>query len=174
MGACPVDHLAGHPELAGDFFPTLRGSETMTVRVERTLVLPAERDAVWAFIDDPEKRARAISVVEGYEAGPDRTATWHVALPIPVIDHTVAVETEERRRDPPSYVEFVGRSRIMRVVGEHELEEHEGGTRLTTRFVVDGRLPGVERFFERRLDAELENLEAALFADLGLESGDQP
>jgi len=33
--------------------------------------------------------------------------------------------------------------------------------------VVDGRLPGVESFFERNFDAELDNLEDALRASFG-------
>ncbi|MFB6255991.1 MAG: polyketide cyclase, partial [Haloplanus sp.] len=40
--------------------------------------------------------------------------------------------------------------------------------RLHNEFVVDGRLPGVERFFKKRLDTELDNLESALRRDLGL------
>jgi len=35
-------------------------------------------------------------------------------------------------------------------------------------FVVDGRLPGVESFFEHNLDGEMENLAATIRADLGL------
>lgn len=146
----------------------------MTVRVERTLEIPADVETVWAFISDPEKRARAISVVEDVEIESDETATWHVSLPIPIVDRTIAVETEERTRDPPNYVEFEGRSRALHVVGEHELSADDGSTRLTNRFVVDGRLPGVERYFEGRLDDELSNLEAALYEDLGIEAGDGP
>ena len=56
----------------------------------------------------------------------------------------------------------------MRVVGEHELEEIENGTRLTNRFIVDGKLPGVERFFKRNMDAEFDNLEDAIYDDLGI------
>ena len=36
-------------------------------------------------------------------------------------------------------------------------------------FTVDGRVPGVERFFKRNMDQELDNLEAAIAAELGLE-----
>ncbi|MFC7155318.1 CoxG family protein [Halomarina halobia] len=139
----------------------------MTVRVERTFELDAAPDDVWAFISDPEKRARPISVVTDFETTGERTARWHVELPIPLVKRTIAVDTRETTVEPPRYVRFVGRSKVMRVVGEHELEPTEGGTRLTNRFVVDGRLPGVERFFKRNLDAELDNLEAAIREDLG-------
>lgn len=142
----------------------------MTVRVERVLEVPAAPEAVWAFIADPERRARAISVVEDVDVESDGSATWHVRLPIPVLKRTIAIETEDRQRDPPRYVEFVGRSRAMRVVGEHELAPSDDGTTLTNRFVVDGSLPGVERFFESRLDDELTNLETALRTHLGLEA----
>jgi len=144
----------------------------MTVRVERVVEVPADRDAVWGFVADPDHRARAISVVRNFEEAEDGTITWHVALPIPVIDRTIAVETEEQHRDPPRSVQFVGRSRAMHVRGEHELDETDGGTRLTSRFTVDGRLPGVERYFEGRLDEELDNLEAALADHLGLDEED--
>jgi carbon monoxide dehydrogenase subunit G len=140
----------------------------MTVRAERVVTIPAPREDVWAFIDDPEKRARPISVVTEFEIDEDGHAIWHLKLPIPIINRTIEVETEERRRDPPRYVEFVGRSKVMRVVGEHELEETDGGTRLTNRFIVEGKLPGVERFFKRNMEAEFDNLQDAIYRDLGV------
>jgi carbon monoxide dehydrogenase subunit G len=142
----------------------------MTVRVTRTFQFEADPEGVWSFIADPEKRAGAISVVERYELGDDgRSATWHVGLPIPMISSTVTVETEDVVRDEPRYVKFVGRSRAMRVTGEHTIERTgEGHTLLRNEFVVDGKLPGVERFFKRNLDRELDNLEAALRRELGL------
>ena len=140
----------------------------MTVRVERVVDVPAPREAVWEFISDPEKRARPISVVSEFELLDDGVAVWHLKLPIPVINRTIRVETEDQEFRPPEYVEFVGRSKVMRVVGEHELEEIEGGTRLTNRFIVDGKLPGVERFFKRNMDAEFDNLEDAIYDDLNI------
>jgi carbon monoxide dehydrogenase subunit G len=140
----------------------------MTVRVERTFELPAERERVWSFIADPEKRARPISVVDDFEKTGEHTATWYVKLPIPVIDRRAAIETEETEFDPPQYVEFVGRSKVMRVVGEHELEATETGTRVINRFTVDGKLPGVERYFKGNMDEQLRNIEAAIRDDLGL------
>ncbi|KTG10305.1 polyketide cyclase [Haloprofundus marisrubri] len=140
----------------------------MTVRVTRTFEFDHPPESVWAFISDPEKRAGAISVVEEFDLHPtdERKATWHVALPIPVIRSTVPVETEDVTREPPRYVKFVGRSRALRVTGEHTVEETENGARLVNEFIVDGSLPGVESFFKRNLDRELDNLEAALRRDL--------
>ncbi|WP_436934082.1 CoxG family protein [Halovenus marina] len=140
----------------------------MVVRVERIVDVPAPREDVWEFIADPESRARAISVVEDFEVIDDTHAVWHLSLPIPVVRKTIRVETEEKRRDPPRSVEFVGTSKVMRVVGEHELEATENGTRLTNRFVVEGKLPGVERFFKRNMGAEFDNLERALEESLGV------
>ncbi|ESS06816.1 MAG: polyketide cyclase / dehydrase and lipid transport [uncultured archaeon A07HB70] len=91
-----------------------------------------------------------------------------MALPIPVVRSTVTVETEETAREPPRNVQFVGTSKVFRVRGEHTVEETADGCRLVNEFVVDGRIPGVERFFQRNLDQELSNLEAALRRDLGL------
>jgi carbon monoxide dehydrogenase subunit G len=133
----------------------------MTVRVEREVVVPGSTDDVWAFIADPENRAAAISVVEDWEIEDD-VVIWHVRLPIPLLDRTVDVRTEERERREGEFVQFVGRSSVFRVRGEHELEAVEDGTKVTSRFTVDGRLPGVERFFKRRLDGEMQNFERAL------------
>jgi len=143
----------------------------MTVRVERTMTVSASPEQVWEFIVDPEQRARSISVVEGWERVDDLKSTWHLSLPIPVINQTIAVNTEDVERREPEYVRFIGRSKVVRVQGEHELEATEdGGTRLTNRFVVDGKLPGVEKFFKRNLDDELGNLETRLREELGLEA----
>jgi carbon monoxide dehydrogenase subunit G len=143
----------------------------MTVRVERTAELPAERDRVWEFLVDPAKRAGAISVVSEFELHDEAgtRATWYLDLPIPLLRKAFAVETEDVTREEPRYVKFTGRSRVMNVIGEHELEEIDDGTRLTNRFTVEGRLPGVESFFERNLDGELENLRRAIETDLGIE-----
>lgn len=141
----------------------------MVVRVERTVELSAPIEEVWAFISDPEKRSRPISVVKDFELLDNGNAVWHIELPLPMVSKTVAVETEEQARDPPRYVEFVGNSRLMRVVGEHELEDLGDSTRLVNRFIVDGNLPGVERYFKRNMPAEFDNLIAALHEELGLE-----
>ncbi len=138
----------------------------MTIRVERELVVDASPERVWEFIADPDRRASPITVIQDWEVHDDGSATWHVSLPIPVIDRTITVETKDVERRPPEFVKFTGKSKVMRVSGEHELEPVDGGTRLTNTFVVDGRLPGVERFFKRNLDRELANLETALRADL--------
>jgi carbon monoxide dehydrogenase subunit G len=135
----------------------------MTVRISRELTVPASPDRVWEFIADPDNRAAAISVVADWEPGPDGGTVWHVKLPIPIINRTIRVETRDRERTRPEKVSFVGTSTVFRVQGEHLLEPtEEGGTRLTNRFVVDGKAPGVESFFKGRLDDELDNLEAAL------------
>lgn len=133
----------------------------MTIRVTRTVDVDATPGEIWEFIADPAVRARAISVVEDVEVTGERTATWHLRLPLRLVPGTVAVETEETHRDPPRYVSFVGRSSVMSVEGEHRLEATAAGTRIENRFVVDGAIPGIEGLFERRLDQELANLAAA-------------
>ncbi|SDK19399.1 MULTISPECIES: SRPBCC family protein [Natronorubrum] len=140
----------------------------MTVRVDRSFELSASPERVWEFIADPENRAQAISVVQEYTVDdPEgRRVTWHVELPIPLVRKTVAVETEDVTREPPEYVEFVGKSKVMQVTGKHEIVETEAGSRLENNFTVDGKLPGVEKFFKRNLDGELENLRRALERDI--------
>ena len=134
----------------------------MTVRVERSFEVDGSPEAVWTFIADPARRADAISVVDRWTVEGDETV-WHLRLPIPLVKSTIAVRTRDVERVEPERVTFVGRASVMAVEGEHELEPLEGGgTRVTNRFAVDGRLPGVERFFERNLDGELEALRRAL------------
>ena len=136
----------------------------MTVRVDRSFELSASPERVWEFIADPENRARAISVVREYtvDDSAGRRVTWHVELPIPLVGRTISVETEDVTRRAPEYVEFVGTSKVMDVTGKHEIVELDDGTRLENSFVVDGKLPGVEKFFKRNLDGELENLRREL------------
>ena len=142
----------------------------MTVRVQRTFEFDAPGERVWEFISDPGKRADAISVVERFDVHDDgKTATWHIALPIPLISQTAEVQTRDVTVEPPRYVKFVGKSSVMRVTGEHTIETvDDERCRLRNEFIVDGRLPGVERFFKKNLDRELTNLERALNRDLGL------
>lgn len=143
----------------------------MTVRAERTMTVSASPERVWEYISDPHQRAKPISVVQDWDITDQSHATWHLALPLPIVDQTIAIETEDVERRPPEYVKFVGKSKIMRVQGEHELEPTaDGGTKLTNRFIVDGRFPGVERFFKRNLDEEMQNLEDGLNAYLEVEA----
>ncbi|SEW00102.1 SRPBCC family protein [Natrinema salifodinae] len=140
----------------------------MTVRVDRSFDVSAPPERVWEFIADPENRARAISVVEEYSIDdPDgRRVTWQVSLPIPLVRKTVRVDTEDVTRRPPEFVKFVGKSKVLKVTGEHEIVETGTGSRLENHFIVDGKLPGVEKFFKRNLDAELANLRRDLERDL--------
>lgn len=131
----------------------------MTVRVERTFELDAPPEDVWEFIADPTKRASAISVVTGYEVRGDVTV-WFVELP--VLRRTIEVETRDVERRDGEYVKFVGKSKVLTVTGEHELAPTDGGCELTNTFVVEGKFPGVEGFFERTFDDELDNLEREL------------
>jgi len=146
----------------------------MTVQLSRAIEVPATPERVWEFIADPDNRAAAISVVTDWEPGPEGGTIWHVQLPIPLINRTIQVETRDRERERPKRVSFGGTSKVFRVQGEHELEPTATGTRLTNRFSVDGKVPGVESFFQRRLDGELDNLERALrqsIAEDGPEDG---
>lgn len=140
----------------------------MVVRVERVVTVPASPEAVWEFIADPEQRAASISVVEEFEILDDGKAVWHVAVPIPFVDKTLSIETKEVTREPPTYVEFTGTSKVLTVVGKHTLEEVNGSTELTNRFIVDGEAPGVEKFFKKQMDEEFDNLERALNEFLGI------
>ena len=146
----------------------------MTVRVERSFELRAPPKRVWEFIADPENRARSISVVDEFvTTDPDgRRVTWDVELPIPLVRRTVQVDTEDVTRTPPEYVKFVGTSKVMEVTGEHEIIETEDGSRLENRFVVDGKLPGVETFFKHNLDGEIDNLHRALERDFKRTNGE--
>ena len=134
----------------------------MPVDVTRETTVAASRSTVWSFIADPANRASAISVVDDYEVHDDDTATWYVEPPLPLVGQTVAVDTTETDRRPPEYVRFVGSASGLEVRGTHRLLTVENGTKLRTRLVVAGGLPGIEGYFERQLDQELANIEAAL------------
>ena len=138
----------------------------MTIRVERTFELSAPVEDVWEFITDHEKRAHPISVVEDFEVHDETHATWHLNVPIPAVDQTIAIETEDTDRNPPEYVKFIGRSRLLHVIGEHRLEPSNGRTQITNQFTVEGEVPGIERYFEQNFEDELENLETALRTEL--------
>ena len=129
----------------------------MTVEVEQLFDVKTSQDEVWDLLASDENRARAIDVVDRFEQDSDETI-WHVKLPGPLSSRTMAVRTWDIQRTPPEYVKFVGRSRAMDVTGEHELTARETDCRVRNRFVVDGKLPGVERFFRRNIDDEIENI----------------
>jgi len=131
----------------------------MTVEVERSFDVDAPQSQVWELLASDENRARAIEIVDSFEQDGDETI-WHVRLPGPLSSRTMAVRTWDVERDPPQYVKFVGRSKAMDVTGEHELTETGTGCRVRNRFVVDGKLPGVERFFRRNIDDEIDNIMA--------------
>jgi carbon monoxide dehydrogenase subunit G len=138
----------------------------MTTRAQRTVEIAASPRDVWTFLSDTKKRADAISVIEEVELNDETHATWYLSLPIPAIDETIAIETEDTIRDSVEYIKFVGRSRLVRVVGEHDLEPTDRGTCLSNRLTVEGEAPGIERYFEQQLDKEFDNLETALQNDL--------
>lgn len=129
----------------------------MTVRIERTIEVQLQPAEVWEFISDPANRADAISIVKRWERDGDELI-WHIGLPIPLISQTFAVRTRDIERVENEVVRFTGRSSVFDVSGEHRLEAIPEGTKLTNRFIVDGNLPGVEGFFERNFDKELDNL----------------
>ena len=138
----------------------------MTTRAQRTIEIAASPHDVWSFLSDPEKRANSISVIEDFELNDETHATWFLSLPIPGVDETIAIETEDTVRDPVEYIKFVGRSKLAHVVGEHELEPINQGTRLNSRFTVESTVPGIEQYFEQKLDGEFDNLETALRTSL--------
>ncbi|SDJ29969.1 Carbon monoxide dehydrogenase subunit G [Halovenus aranensis] len=137
----------------------------MTVEVERSFDVDVPIERVWDLLSEEEIRAETIGVVESYETRPGsqhNEVVWNLSLPIPVISSTVAVKTRDVEREPPHYVKFAGTSKVMTVTGEHELEETETGCHVVNRFMVDGKVPGVERFFKRNIDTQMENFRMAI------------
>lgn len=129
----------------------------MVVEVERTYQVDTPCEDVWEALSDPDNRAQAISVVESYEQRGD-DFIWQLAVPVPMVSGTVSVRTRDVERDPPRFVRFKGKSKVMRVTGEHELTETEMGCEARNKFIVDGKIPGIETFFERNVDDEIENI----------------
>lgn len=137
----------------------------MTARVERPFHVDAPLEDVWEFLVDPANRASAIGVVQSFDRRGD-TTIWHIELPIPLVRKTIPVRTRDVTVDPPEFVRFRGKSSAFDVQGEHRIEADGNGTRVQNTFLVDGRVPGVEGYFRRNLDAEITNLERALKAHL--------
>ncbi|MFB6114469.1 MAG: SRPBCC family protein [Halodesulfurarchaeum sp.] len=134
----------------------------MSVRVQRRFTVAASVSDVWDFISDPTARARAISVVDRFEQRGE-TTIWYIELPIPLVRKTIRVVTRNEEVDPPEYVRFTGSSKAFTVEGEHTIHESDDGdVSVDNVFVVEGRVPGVETFFRRNLDSELDNLERAM------------
>ncbi len=129
----------------------------MTVDVERSFLVDAPLSEVWDLLSNEQNRAEAIEVVERFERDGDETI-WYVRLPGPLRSRTMAVRTWDVQRDEPTFVKFVGRAKLLDVSGEHELRETEEGCLVRSRFIVDGKLPGVERFFRKNIDGEIENI----------------
>lgn len=137
----------------------------MTATVERTYEVDAPIEDVWDLIADPARRAAAISVVDRFTTEGDETI-WHLRIPVPFVPGTIPVRTRDVERDPPRYVRFVGDSRVMSVEGEHELTPTDDGCTVRNRFVVNGNLPGIETFFERNIDDEMDQLLASVADEL--------
>lgn len=129
----------------------------MTVTVERSFKIDAPIETVWDILSDDEKRAGAISVVNDFKREGEE-GIWYLKIPVPLVNGTVAVRTRDLHRDPPKHVKFEGTSKIMRVTGEHKLSETDSGCLVENTFVVDGKVPGVERFFKKNFDKEINNI----------------
>ncbi|MFW6458622.1 MAG: SRPBCC family protein [Halodesulfurarchaeum sp.] len=137
----------------------------MTVSIERDFVVDGSPESVWSFLQDPENRARAISLVDRFEVEGE-TTIWHLDVPIPGSRQTLSVRTRPIDRKPPESVSFEGQSSVFDVVGEHRIHSADGKTTVHNRFEVAGKVPGVERIFKRRFDGEIANLERELTAFL--------
>lgn len=134
----------------------------MTTAVEREAIVDIDVETVWDLLADPEQRAAAIGIVEDHEviddSGDGDEIRWHVSIPVSMIDETIAVRTHETEKRPPEYVEYVGESSVLSMTGEHELEPTEEGARVRNRFTVESSIPGVESYFERTIEDEIDNL----------------
>jgi carbon monoxide dehydrogenase subunit G len=142
----------------------------MVINAERTFDVAVPPENVWGFMADPEHRAQSISVVADFDRIDEDRMTWHLSIPISAIDKTVTVETKDTVRDSPSRLEFVGRSDVGRIEGEHEFTATETGTRVTNQLQVDGSVPGIETYFEENLGEELDNLETTIRTELESDS----
>lgn len=129
----------------------------MSTIVERTYRVDAPPEDMWELIADPALRAEAISVVDHFEQDGEETI-WYLKMPIRAIPGTIKVRTRDVERDPPRYVRFAGTSSIMDIAGEHEIAKTDSGCTVKNRFRVEGKFPGVERFFEKNIDKEMENM----------------
>lgn len=134
----------------------------MAIEAERTITLDAPREDVWQFVSNPTTRAETLSIVERYSIDGDGSATWEVDLPIPFIQESFPVETEDSEVKEPKYLKYVGDSKAFSITGEHWINESGGGTFLQLRLTLEAKLPGVELFLSQNIEDEIDNLVRAL------------
>ncbi|MDZ7731411.1 MAG: hypothetical protein U5K37_11650 [Natrialbaceae archaeon] len=95
----------------------------MTVEVTRTVTVDIPAEEVWDLLADPRTRAMAITLVQDFdvEVADDIDGdeiVWHVGLPIPMIEETIAVRTREVERRENEYVRYTGESSVFELVGD--------------------------------------------------------
>ena len=119
-------------------------------RDRSTEVVKAERKAVWAALTDPELLPQLTPYLHSIDVDGDRWR-WNMAR-IPVLGISVAPSfTEKMTFDEPSRIGFTHDPESAQekagVEGTYQLEEVEGGTRLSIDIdiCVDLPLPGLSR-----------------------------
>ena len=83
-----------------------------------------------------------------------------------LIKSGMEAEGEEREEIWKEVARYMHEEVMVDILMAHLVGYARVGPRI--EFSVEGRLPGVERFFKRNLDRELDNLEAALREELGV------
>ena len=121
-----------------------------TARDRSTEVVQADQGALWKALTDPDLLPRLTPYLHSIDADGDRWR-WNMAR-IPVLGVSVAPSFTERMTfDQPRRIEFThdpesGQEKAG-VEGTYELEEVQGGTRLSIDIdiCVDLPLPGMSR-----------------------------
>ena len=123
---------------------------TFTAGDRSTEVVAADRKALWAALTDPDLLPRLTPYLHSIDVDGDRWR-WNMAR-IPVLGISVAPSfTEQMTFDEPRRITFTHAPRSEQekagVEGSYELEEAEGGTRLSMQvhICVDLPLPGAAR-----------------------------
>lgn len=123
---------------------------TFTAGDRSTEVVAADRKALWAALTDPDLLPRLTPYLHSIDVDGDRWR-WNMAR-IPVLGISVAPSfTEQMAFDEPRRITFTHDPRSGQekagVEGSYQLEEAEGGTRLSMQvdICVDLPLPGAAR-----------------------------
>ncbi|HET8961837.1 CoxG family protein [Nocardioides sp.] len=123
---------------------------TFTAGDRSTEVVAADRKALWAALTDPDLLPRLTPYLHSIDVDGDRWR-WNMAR-IPVLGISVAPSfTEQMTFDEPRRITFTHDPRSEHekagVEGSYQLEEAEGGTRLSMQvdICVDLPLPGAAR-----------------------------
>ena len=122
-------------------------------RREATFDVDAPPAELWKFLRDFEALCGCIPGVERLKVLDHRTAEFAVREKVGIVPLVVGLHAEIESEDPPRQLHAVARGQHVLITIDVSLEPSGDGTRMTSRFDVQGEgplKPVVARLFEKR------------------------